>query len=237
MSDSWLGDIGSAFGDVGSFLGKNANWLAPLGMVGATLYGANANSNAAQTQANALQAAAGQQQQSADNSLNFLRYAYDTSRGDQAPYRAMGQQALGVAGGQVLGGFQPSPGYQFAQNEAMRAVQNSAAARGMLNSGATMKALQDRAGQLANQEYGNWYNRVAGLANVGQTATNQSGAAAQQFGQGAAGVATGLGNSLAGLTAQGGLVQANGMTAGGNALMGGANSLMGYFSQNPGFWK
>lgn len=53
------------------------------------------------------------------------------------------------------------PSVDFQRQEAQRALEQSAAASGGLYSGATMKALQDRAQDYAMQDYGNAYNRMA----------------------------------------------------------------------------
>lgn len=68
--------------------------------------------------------------------------------------------------------FYQSPGYQFRLNQGIQALDRSAAARGRLNSGAQSKALMRFGQGLASQEFGNYTNRLAGLAGVGQTATN-----------------------------------------------------------------
>lgn len=198
----WLGAIGD-------FLGKNGSWLAPATMAGASVYGAVSNSNAARTQANALQQAQGTMAQGQQNALAA-----------QAPFQQAGQQALGQMLPQVTGGFQATPGYQWTQNEAMRGVQNSAAANGLLSSGSTLKALQDRSAGLANQEYGTYWNRLAGIAGAGQTATNN-----------ASNVYTGTANNIAGLQGQAGNALANGQTSSASALMGGANNLLGYYAR------
>ena len=100
------------------------------------------------------------------------------------------------------------PGYQFAFGQGLGALQNSAAAKGNLLSGNTLEALNNYAQDFAQQDYNNvynqalqgyntnynvWanhqadeYNRLAGLAGVGQTAANTLGqegqAAAQNVG-------------------------------------------------------
>lgn len=90
--------------------------------------------------------------------------------------------------------FEADPGYAFRQSEGMKGVENSAAARGGLLSGAALKAIQKYGQDLASQEYGNAYqrfnadqtnkyNRLAGIVNTGQGATNQVSNAASQFGQ------------------------------------------------------
>jgi hypothetical protein len=104
--------------------------------------------------------------------------------------------------------FEADPGYAFRQSEGMRGLENSAAARGGLLSGAAMKAIQRFGQDLASQEYGNAYqrfnanqtnkyNRLAGVINSGQGATNQVSNAAGQFGQQQANNIIGAGNAQA----------------------------------------
>lgn len=51
--------------------------------------------------------------------------------------------------------YMASPGYQFQQDEARRAILASASATGALQSGAALKELQDRAQQIALQDFNN----------------------------------------------------------------------------------
>lgn len=51
------------------------------------------------------------------------------------------------------------PGYQFRLSEGMKALENNAAARGSLRTGATLKGLSDYAGRSASQEYENVFDR------------------------------------------------------------------------------
>ncbi len=67
------------------------------------------------------------------------------------------------------------PGYQFRLDEGNKAITNSAAARGMGNSGRTMKELTRFGQQHASNEYSNAYNRLASIAGIGQTANAQAG--------------------------------------------------------------
>jgi len=106
---------------------------------------------------------------------------FEMQRNDLGPYREAGlaplqaQQALLGLQGQpaadaAMAQFQQSPGYQFQMDEGQRAVESSAAAQGLLRSGATLKALQERGQQLANQDFGNYYSRLADLSKLGETA-------------------------------------------------------------------
>ena len=113
--------------------------------------------------------------------LGLQREAMTNARADLAPYNQAGlgglagiSAASGAQGPeayqQAVAQFQQSPGYQWQFNEGMRATNAGAAAQGMSNSGATLKALQERGQQLANQDFSQYYNRLAGLAQLGQNA-------------------------------------------------------------------
>lgn len=97
---------------------------------------------------------------------------------------------LGLGGDSAATGafntFRNASGYQDMFNEAQRGVTNSAAGRGLLGSGATARALQTTAGNLANQSMGNYIgylgnlisagNQAGGLiANTGQQSTSKGG--------------------------------------------------------------
>ena len=74
--------------------------------------------------------------------------------GDKA---AAGYGSLGKSFGQA--DFEQDPGYAFRQQEGMKALERSAAARGNLLSGSTMKGIQRFGQDLASQEYQNAFNR------------------------------------------------------------------------------
>lgn len=94
------------------------------------------------------------------------------------PYTKAGGQGLdmslnalglnGDAGNKAaVGAFHAGPGYQFAMDQGLQALERAAAARGMLGSGNTTADILKFAQGLANQEYNNWQNRVGGLAQLG----------------------------------------------------------------------
>lgn len=71
--------------------------------------------------------------------------------------------------------FRNTPGYQFGLQTGFDQVQASAAARGGLYSGATMKALQKFGNDYADQQgYTPYMNRLASLAGMGQTVNAQN---------------------------------------------------------------
>jgi hypothetical protein len=90
--------------------------------------------------------------------------------------------------------FQQDPGYAFRQAEGMKALERSAAARGNLLSGSTLKGVQRFGQDLASQEYQNAFDRyqversarlnpLQSLMGSGQSATNVMTGAAGQMGQ------------------------------------------------------
>lgn len=99
--------------------------------------------------------------------------------GDQAASNAAFQQ------------FQDSSGYQNILNTGLGAVNSNAYARGMGDSGATLKALQDRGGQIANSSLNQYLGQLQNVsasggqarglvAGIGTNATNSNNAALQQ---------------------------------------------------------
>lgn len=131
--------------------------------------------------------AANAQKKAADQQIAEQRRQYDQDRADLAPYRGIGTGALGMLGG-VYGlktdgtntgatgadysKFIESPDYQFRLGEGKKAIEHSASARGLLGSGAALKAANNYAQNTASSEFGNWWNRLSGLAGTGQAATN-----------------------------------------------------------------
>jgi len=176
-------------------------WMLPAAIVGSALLGADSASNAAESAAQASG-------QASAASIAEQRRQYDLNRADQAPYLAAGTGAVnrlgaGVAAGGEFGSAMPfdfqydpnaDPGTAFRMAEGVKALDRSAAARGGLLSGATLKGVQGYGQNLGSQEYNNafnryvtgfnantgernqLYNRLAGVAGTGQTATNQIGA-------------------------------------------------------------
>lgn len=80
-------------------------------------------------------------------------------------------------------GFEASPGYQFRLSEGQKAIERSAAARGGLNSGATMKALERFAQGTASDEFNRYVGGLQSMAGLGQNAQNATTAAGQQSSQ------------------------------------------------------
>lgn len=173
---------------------------------------------------------------------------YDQNRADLTPFRDAGYKALG----QISQGTQPGaefnrnftmsdftrdPGYQFRQQEGQRGVENSAAARGGILSGGALKAISRYNQDFASGEYGaaygrfnndqtTRYNRLAGIAGTGQTATNSGIAAGNnltnQLQEGA--------NNISSNINAAGNARASQYAGTGNAIAGAANNVGGYFA-------
>jgi hypothetical protein len=226
-------------------------WAAAATVVG-SIISADAAGDAADTAAQASREAS-------DASIAEQRRQYDLNRADQAPYLAAGTGAVnrlgaGVAAGGEFGAATPfdfqydqntDPGYGFRFAEGMKGLERSAAARGGLLSGATLKGITRYGQDMGSQEYQNafnryttgfnantgernqLYNRLAGVAGTGQTATNQIGT------QGA-NMASNIGNAYMNSAANTGNAA---MAAAGQrtSAFGGAANVLGRMYGNKGF--
>ncbi len=119
-----------------------------------------------------------------------------------------------------------STGLQFAMQQGQKGIENSAAAKGTLLTGGTLKDLSNYSQGAALQGYGDVYNRAAGeyllgrenfynnqdrpftklgsLASLGASAANQTGGYGSSYGNNATGSLGDIGNAnSAGSTAQG----------------------------------
>ena len=182
-------------------------WVAGA-VVTSSLIGANAAGKAASSQAAAADRAAQLQNEQFNKQVEL-----------QEPWRQAGINALNrIQSGDIMGKMDPS--YQFRLGEGLKALDRQAAARGGLISGGALKAAQRYGQDFASQEFGNAYNRLAALAGVGQTATNQLGQAGQT-------TASNVGN----LMTSGAAARASGYVGGANALTSGLGQYMNY-SQN-----
>lgn len=140
-------------------------------------------------QSNAAGRAASKQAASTDRATEEQARQYDQTREDYAPYRDAGVKALGqyeteinapVTSADVMS----DPGYQFGLSQGQLGLDRKAAAAGGRVSGAALKSAAEYANNYATTGYNAAYqrrqdrlNRLASLANVGQTATGGSAAA------------------------------------------------------------
>lgn len=219
-------------------------------IAGAAAVGAVASNSAASKQAaSADKAAKGQQQATAQMRQDLSPYALTGQNAINPLILAMGYQ-LDPTTGQMYQdpnaqlsqqfSFNPdnldqTPGYQFALQQGLKSTNNSLAAQGLGLSGAQAKGLSQYATGLADQTYGNQYNRalstfntnyqvaqnnvgnLQNMVNMGQNSAAQQGQAAMQGANNAGNYQTQAGNA-----------QAAGIAGIGNAAQNGMNNYMLY---------
>jgi hypothetical protein len=203
------------------------------------------SSGAAGSAADKQSAAAMQANQLQREMFDQQQKNYEQQRSDQQPWRQAGQQALSQLGNPdfqrdfTMSDFQQDPGYQFRMQQGMDALQASAAARGGLMSGNTLKAITDYGQNFASNEYQNAYNRfnndrtqrfnrLSSIAGVGQTANGQIANANAMMGQAGQNYAGQVGQNLMGAANAQGAAGIAGANAWGNTLSGLGKNWMDY---------
>lgn len=198
--------------------------VGAAGAVGSSLISAGANSRAARVAA-ANNAANNRLAQDQYNSTKALVQPY-VDKGDTAADALQGFLGLGGDPARTQAAFDRylnSTGYQFTRQQGIDAATQSAAGRGLLNSGGALKALQDRGTGLAQQYGQDYVANLNGVANRGTQAINAL------TGAGVANVAGQTANNNAGSAAQSAAITANGQIYGGliNGLAGVAGKAIG----------
>lgn len=205
---------------VGNHYKKVIQVAAPIvggalgGPAGAALGQAVSSGISASNAAKGAKKAAKAQGQYNQMGIDETRNQLAATQGDLSPFLAAGQNALGSLSDPNA--YQQSPGYQLALDQSQKQLQAGAAARGGLFSGNTAQALQANAIGLANQDYGSWWQRQAGLAGAGQNAATTLG-----------GLRAGAGNQIAGLLQSTGGAKAAGIESGTNAINAGIGTIAG----------
>lgn len=209
--------------------------------------------------------AAGKQADAANNAADMSQESSAQMRSDLSPYVGLGNQAINplwaamgyqtdASGNQVVNpnaginqkfnfdpnNLQNTPGYQFALNQGLKGTNNALASQGLGLSGAQAKGLSSFATGLADQTYGNQFNRalstfntnyqvdanrinnLQGLVNTGQNSAAQTGQAAMAG-------ANNAGNYLT----QGANAQASGIMGASNAVNSGMQNYMLYNALYP----
>lgn len=163
-------------------------WVA-VAVVGTSVISGISNANAAKSAASA-------QVDAADRAAQESSRQFELTRQDNMPWHdagvgALGQMTAGLSPGSqfnrdfTMADFNNDPGLQFRMQQGRDAVEGSAAARGGLLSGGTLKALTNYGQEFGSQEYGKAYdrfnnnmttrfNRLASVAGIGQTATRDT---------------------------------------------------------------
>lgn len=200
--------------------------VAGAGSIAGGLINSSATSSAANTEANAANQASQVQQN-----------IYNQTRSDLSPFLNAGQGALsqlssllGINGGTGAGpndsalysALQNYPGYNFSMQQGLQAVNQSGAARGLLNSGATIKNATQYGQGLAQSTLGSYLSNLLSVGQLGENAGSITGSTGASAGNS-------IGNSLI----SAGNAAGSGQLGSSLALTGGINgalnsSLLGY---------
>lgn len=189
---------------------------AALGTVAGAVISSNGAQDAASTEANA-----------ANNASQVQLQMFNQTQANEQPYLQAGNNSLaalmagvGLGPGTANNGsgplnapftaaqYQQSPGYQFQLNQGLGAINNTASARGGVNSGNTLKSLTQYGTGLANQDYQQAYTNYVNaqnqqfgqlqtLAGSGQNAAANLGALGSQVGSSIGSNIIGAGNASA----------------------------------------
>lgn len=171
--------------------------------------------------------AAGIQAQSASNALAAQQAMFAKTQENYAPYLNVGKGAtysLGELYGIGPDGnptntptdyskFTQSPDYGFAQEQGQLGLDRYENAKGMALSGGALKDVSQFNQGLASQQFGNYYNRLLSLSQLGGSAASAS-----------AGNAANFSGQIGNTTQAVGQAQASGVVGQTNALTGGINS-------------
>lgn len=190
-------------------------WVAGAALVGTVVSGAIGSDSARH--------AANQQKDATGRALDETGREYDTTRSDYAPWREAGGRALTQYESEINGTTTPAdvmadPGYQFGLDQGQRALDRKTAAGGGRVSGAALKSAADYATNYATTGYQAAYqrrqdrlNRLATLANVGQTAVAGTTSAGTTLNGQSVGLISGQGNANAAATLAQGNIWQNGV--------------------------
>jgi hypothetical protein len=200
-----------------------AGWTAAA-IVGGAVIGASASNKAARAQERAAAESTAAQERMFNRQVEL-----------QEPFRQAGVNALPelIAASRYqpfdMEQFQQDPGYAFRMKEGLRALENTAAARGGLMSGNQMRGITRFGQELGSQEYGNAFNRyqaeraarlnpLQSLTGMGQTTAANIAGQAGQFGQAMGANIIGAGNA-----------RASGYIGGANALSNAVSQGLNYY--------
>lgn len=205
---------------------------------GASIYASN---QASKAQSRAARDAAAATTAAGERAADVQERMFERQVALQEPFREAGLTAqnkmltvLGLEGGDTaspefgkyardfsMADYEADPGYGFRVSEGMKALERSAAARGGLLSGATLKGITRFGQNTASEEYLNSYNRyqtnranqlnpLQSLYGSGQTAANTLSNAAGATGAGLANTYMNVGQGLSSAAMAGGQARASG---------------------------
>lgn len=201
-------------------------WVATA-IIGSAIIGGVVSNNASNKASKVAQT-------TADNNNALQREIYGQNTGNISPFIQRGNAAgtaqnalLGLGGDQTAArqgynDYLANTDYGYQQDQARRGITGSFAARGLGQSGAALKALDDRRVNLNQSFFGQYMDRISGVNQTGLSGAN----ALAGVGSNYAGAVGANNNSAASATGNAALSSAGNF----NALLGqGANALGTYY--------
>ena len=176
--------------------------------VGSSVVQSNAAKKAAKQQTNAANQASATEQGFYNDAQGNLQPTIDT--GKSATSKISDLEGLGANGNNgIMSTLQSLPGYQFSNTQGLKAVQNSASARGLGTSGAAQKGAATFSTGNANTYYNNYLTGLQSTANAGTGAAESLGGLGTTTGNEIGSNDIGAGNAQASATNKTGAVEAN----------------------------
>ena len=176
------------FDSIGNVLDSSLSTLGISDLLG-SLTGSDAIESATEAQTEAI-----------EESNELLEWMFGETMAMQEPWLAAGEWSLsellgeptydetgaitGYSGTGVLTDpsfYTQSPGYEWLLGETINALDQSAAARGRLLSGAHQEDVMSYASGLASQDYQNYLNNLFNVAGLGQVGTSGSTQATEDY--------------------------------------------------------
>ena len=170
------------------------------------------------------------QRLAADKADATQRYFFDQTRTDNQPLLDTRNEALGGLRNLLSNpnAVTKDPGYQFGMSEGTKAIDRSAAGKGGLYSGATLKALTRYGSDFAGTKLDQSYNRLSNVAGLGQVATSSNTQAGVNAGNNISANQIGVGNALAGASLYNGANMSNAIGSVGRGVYN--------YGQKSGWW-
>lgn len=225
-----------------------SGWVAGAVVVGGiagSVISSQGAQSAAQTQADA-----------ANNATQTQLGMFQQTQQNLAPYMASGKNALGALNTQMgigadgsfnpnaplmkpfsFSDYQKSPGYDFKMGQGIDAVQNSAAARGGIGGGNTLRALTQFGQGLANTDYQQAYDNYVQQQQQRYGMLSNAAGSGQNAAAGLGAIGTQVGGQIGSNMIGAGNARAAGQVGAANAWGGGLNSLsqMAFLNSGGGF--
>jgi hypothetical protein len=135
----------------------------------------------------------------------------------------------GTTANQAFDTYRKSTGYDFRLNQGIDAVKSGFAGSGMLQSGATMKALNDYGQGMASSEFGNYLGALGNQQGLGLSAASAQAGVGQNYANSLGNIYQAQGNNLANAA----LVKSQNTAGALNSLAGIGGNILGQQSYKP----